>query len=442
MNPPDYPQNIPNQYVNVYDYPPPLQQNPMVQKNNMGQINMMQPDIDMYGNQPSKRIAKLGQWRTPPQVQYINPNSIRKPNQMNPMQGMPRPMAYGDPNYSIFPLQARNTYQGNPKDLMQPHFQVPAPRNDWAGSMPLFAQPADGQNSYKRNTSQPMMNSYQKWTMPNSNSLPSNPSNPIPGVNLVNSMPDQSNTGKSVIDTPQLLEMYEKLQDEYLKKQKRLARNRAAARLRRLRKKTQVETMEMKIEHLKNAVKAITNFEWTDERTGIYNVISHYSGFILTRKEREDEYEFLLSLWKNSYEYQLKFLTIYSSLIAAYLPENEDTKVPQLVSLKTSMNLSPEQFQDILELVPKLNELRKKLIISKYIIELLATHNNILVMNPYVDQTNELFNSVLSYVQIAELMSLLNTNRDVVEQLPYQAAQLPSDINDLPAGLQFDFDPK
>lgn len=50
--------------------------------------------------------------------------------------------------------------------------------------------------------------------------MPSQPPSVLPSLPMPGSLPDAPAT-KSVIDTPQLLEMYGKLQDEYLKKQKR-----------------------------------------------------------------------------------------------------------------------------------------------------------------------------------------------------------------------------
>lgn len=39
-------------------------------------------------------------------------------------------------------------------------------------------------------------------------------------------------------------------------------------------------------------------------------------------------------------------------------------------------------------------------------------------------------------------MNILNTNRDVVEQLPYQIPQPSDSLDDLPENLSFDFEPK
>lgn len=50
--------------------------------------------------------------------------------------------------------------------------------------------------------------------------MPSQPPSVLPSLPMPGSLPDAPAT-KSVIDTPQLWEMYGKLQDEYLKKQKR-----------------------------------------------------------------------------------------------------------------------------------------------------------------------------------------------------------------------------
>ena len=199
----------------------------------------------------------------------------------------------------------------------------------------------------------------------------------------------------------------------------------------------------MKIDHFKNAIKVINNYEWTDERKGIYQAINHIGGsFILTKKERDDEYAFLLSLWKSSLEHQSKYLSIYMSLLAACTPNEEKPLLPQVQSFKNALNLSPDQTKQILDLAPKINDLRKKVMISNYVLNLLSAPNNTLIMNPFIDQTNDLFNSVLSSVQIAELMNILNTNRDVVEQLPYQIPQPSDSLDDLPENLSFDFEPK
>ena len=440
MNPSDFTQNVQNQYLGVYEYPPNMAQQPLPAKTNAGQVSIMQSDIDIYNQQPSKRVAKVGQWRTPPHIQYINPNSVHKAPQLNNMPELTRQIPYSTPNYPIFTIPQRNNFQQPPKEIIPSSFPVANSRPEWSNSLPMYSAQNESIPTFKRTSSQPMMYNNQKW--PLSSSMPSQPPSVLPSLPMPGSLPDAPAT-KSVIDTPQLLEMYGKLQDEYLKKQKRLARNRAAARLRRLRKKTQVETMEMKIDHFKNAIKVINNYEWTDERKGIYQAINHIGGsFILTKKERDDEYAFLLSLWKSSLEHQSKYLSIYMSLLAACTPNEEKPLPPQVQSFKNALNLSPDQTKQILDLAPKINDLRKKVMISNYVLNLLSAPNNTLIMNPFIDQTNDLFNSVLSSVQIAELMNILNTNRDVVEQLPYQIPQPSDSLDDLPENLSFDFEPK
>lgn len=97
-------------------------------------------------------MAKVGQWRTPPHIQYarlfdfypllcryINPNSVHKAPQLNSIFPLPaevlipsgvdmpdltRQIPYSTPNYPIFTIPQRNNFQQPPKEMIPSSFPV------------------------------------------------------------------------------------------------------------------------------------------------------------------------------------------------------------------------------------------------------------------------------------------------------------------------------
>jgi hypothetical protein len=64
---------------------------------------------------------------------------------------------------------------------------------------------------------------------------------------------------RQIMQTPDLLSIYQKLQEEDDRRQRRLERNRASARVRREKKKSMVETYEGEVSKLENSLNLLKN---------------------------------------------------------------------------------------------------------------------------------------------------------------------------------------
>lgn len=64
------------------------------------------------------------------------------------------------------------------------------------------------------------------------------------------------------LTSPEILSMYQRLQDAEVSRQKRLARNRASARLRRLKHKSRVEQLEVEISQLNATLSKLREHTW------------------------------------------------------------------------------------------------------------------------------------------------------------------------------------
>jgi hypothetical protein len=69
---------------------------------------------------------------------------------------------------------------------------------------------------------------------------------------------------KRIVSCPEFLDVYEGLQTEDERKSRRLARNRASARLRRQRKRLMADILEVKVKKLEQQIEAIKGLDWTD----------------------------------------------------------------------------------------------------------------------------------------------------------------------------------
>ena len=73
--------------------------------------------------------------------------------------------------------------------------------------------------------------------------------------------------------------------------------------------------------------------------------------------------------------YQRQYESVPLCLIVQCTPNEEKPLPPQVQSFKNALNLSPDQTKQILDLAPKINDLRKKVMISNYVLNLLSAPN-------------------------------------------------------------------
>lgn len=189
--------------------------------------------------QPTKRQAPMGQWKTPPQFMYAPSSSAssssssrpssagavgNQPNRdsgrSSPSSGM-RSMTFQDGN-------AATALYAMPPGLMDEEQQQKIKRQEIGGiSAAQFAASTGGL------TMDATLLARVSGTDPS-----------MMGSEEI----------KQIMRTPDLLSIYQKLQEEDDRRQRRLERNRASARVRREKKKGMVETYEGEVSKLENSL--------------------------------------------------------------------------------------------------------------------------------------------------------------------------------------------
>ena len=176
----------------------------------------------------SKRQAPVGQWKTPPQFLY----TARDPN----APAIPMPQVAGAPSTAAAALDALS-------------FQdMPVPPGSSASV--VTGSTASGEGG-----------SITAEQFASSTGLALDTSI----IAKMNGKAESELTMdhiKSIMNRPDMLSIYQKMQEEDERRRKRLARNRNSARARRLKKKNMVEAYETEVSHLEMTLKKLGNHQW------------------------------------------------------------------------------------------------------------------------------------------------------------------------------------
>ncbi|KNB42493.1 hypothetical protein JH06_4089 [Blastocystis sp. subtype 4] len=224
----------------------------------------------------------------------------------------------------------------------------------------------------------------------------------------------------------------------YVRLIRRLTRDRAAARLRRMRKKASIETTEMRIDILKSHTALLQNAPIPENRQGLFVPFQFGESMLFSHEERLSQYQFLLSVWQTLFKRQKKIHTILSLLMWTMIPES--TSAPQEEQrrqLRDALQLSETQKRHVLSMIRSLQMLEQKLDVTSMCLLALGMHTNIL-LSPLIDKGNETFTNILTATQIQKLHSFFRINERTISKLPVSPPGcLPE--TDVPSGLDFKF---
>eukprot|EP00977_Amphora_coffeiformis_P023627 scaffold13853_cov147-Amphora_coffeaeformis.AAC.4 len=201
-------------------------------------------------------------------------------------------------------------------------------------------------------------------------------------------------------------------QQEEEKRQKRLARNRASARLRRLRKKNLVDAYEQEVGILEKTLEQLRAHEWgkTDNAGVLAEALSMDRGQqVLDLSERQKEAANLL-------EQQLEWLKMLEEIMMEdYVLHQIVAGNPEVQELAASLQLSPEQLRQAEESKSGWQDEWDSLQTVKA--SLVALQQNEWLWNEGVGGVAEQFMSILHKNQISKFLLWADANAEAIDEL-------------------------
>ncbi|ETN11268.1 hypothetical protein PPTG_10203 [Phytophthora nicotianae INRA-310] len=166
---------------------------------------------------------------------------------------------------------------------------------------------------------------------------------------------------KQIMRTPDLLSIYQKLQEEDDRRQRRLERNRASARVRREKKKGMVETYEAEVSKLESSLNMLKNHEFgTGNAQELSTALEYSSGEHLRHAQMSKEAKMelmgrILDQHSRNTDAIRRSNAENQALIAVAVDNSEFSR-----ALRAQLGLTPEQCQRLASLaVPTSQEARK-----------------------------------------------------------------------------------
>ncbi|KAG2781375.1 hypothetical protein JG687_00014315 [Phytophthora cactorum] len=166
---------------------------------------------------------------------------------------------------------------------------------------------------------------------------------------------------KQIMRTPDLLSIYQKLQEEDDRRQRRLERNRASARVRREKKKGMVETYEGEVSKLESSLNMLKNHEFgTGNAQELATALEYSSGEHLRHAQMSKDAKMelmarILDQHSRNTDAIRRSNAENQALIAVAVDNSEFSR-----ALRAQLGLTPEQCQRLASLaVPASQETRK-----------------------------------------------------------------------------------
>ncbi|KAL3669527.1 hypothetical protein V7S43_004914 [Phytophthora oleae] len=166
---------------------------------------------------------------------------------------------------------------------------------------------------------------------------------------------------KQIMRTPDLLSIYQKLQEEDDRRQRRLERNRASARVRREKKKGMVETYEGEVSKLESSLNMLKNHEFgTGNAEELATALEYSSGehlrhALMSKDAKMELMARILGQHSRDTDAIRRANAENQALIAVATDNSELFR-----SLRAQLGLTPEQCQQLARLaIPASDEARK-----------------------------------------------------------------------------------
>jgi len=254
-------------------------------------------------------------------------------------------------------------------------------------------------------------------------SLTQQPSHTAPPATAVPPPQQQQQRSMSLPD----MTSYGAQQDEE-KRQKRLARNRASAKLRRLRKKNLVDAYETEVGILEKTLKQLQAHEWgtMDNPRALTEALSMDRGQqVLTAEERRQAAADIL-------QQQLDYLNMLEELIQEQFILQKARDHPELQDLKEALGLTPQQLDQLAQAHSGWEEEWEALQTVKASLQ--AMKDNNWLWNTGCLSIVEEFMSVLHKNQISKFLLWADHNVEAIDEL--DGVNAPSTV---PQGPVFHF---
>lgn len=251
------PPSLPSYVPSSLPLPPAIgmaYQPPFMNEATLNSLNAI-AESELSGS--SKRQAPVGQWKTPPQFLYTSRDPRAPPMPQNP--GVPEltvPLSFQEIPYTRAP--ASSPISTVPEVTRTPN--VPISSEQFKSSTGLALDTSIIAKMNGRTESELTIQHVQ-----------------------------------DIMSQPNMLSIYQKMQEEDERRRKRLARNRNSARMRRMKKKSLVESNESKVSRLEGTLNEIKDYQYgngkADQLVDILGEPSQYP-----KMEQEDQRAFVCLL--------------------------------------------------------------------------------------------------------------------------------------------------
>jgi len=208
------------------------------------------------------------------------------------------------------------------------------------------------------------------------------------------------------------------------KRRKRLARNRASARLRRLRKKNLVESYESEVGVLEGSLKKLKQHTWGSSDPNLLTtalsmdrgsqILSADSRSTLIRGILEQELEHV----ENILDEQLDQLVLLELAKNSSSPTSDPEKKKVFSELHSILNLTPAQIQKL----STSNAHQSRTQISTVSLTISSLLSSPWLHNPGVETTIQKFVKILNPGQVQKFLLWVDNNSESVEKLNYVEA--------------------
>ncbi|KAI9908766.1 hypothetical protein PsorP6_016668 [Peronosclerospora sorghi] len=204
---------------------------------------------------------------------------------------------------------------------------------------------------------------------------------------------------KQIMCTPDLLSIYQKLQEEDERRQRRLERNRASARVRREKKKGMVETYEGEVSKLESSLNMLKKHEFgtgnaQELATALeYSPREHLRHALMSKDAKMELMARILGHHSRNTDAIRRANAENQALIAV---SSDDSEL--FLSLRTQLGLTPEQCQRIASLATSVTEEARKLDAIRKCFSALRAHEWLYV--PGIEVGYVVYSCILTSVSI------------------------------------------
>ncbi|KAJ0410603.1 hypothetical protein ATCC90586_007436 [Pythium insidiosum] len=235
---------------------------------------------------------------------------------------------------------------------------------------------------------------------------------------------------KQIMRCPDLLSIYQKLQEEDDRRQRRLERNRASARVRREKKKNMVETYEGEVSKLENSLNLLRSHSFgAGQAQDLLSALDYTGGehlrhALMSKEAKTDLMGRILGQHSRNTQ-AIRRANMENQVLLAAACENSEL----FSSLRTQLRLSDEQVRQLQSLAPRARDEARKLDAIAKCFSALRVHDWLYF--PGIESLLHHTRNTMTHQQFQKFLTWTNDNRDVIESLQVIAAAAPGAENDL-----------